>query len=146
MFLKSMTLCRNLSFNSCLNLPKHCLERNWGKFPHNTILYYAFSSWIEKERKKQYIAIGKTDLFNNSMRLCVNFTQNFHVGWLLILVIWWNICNEFKLTARLYILINGEIKLEQYMYQNVVFHLCYAVQIESNKHHKLWYFKQIMII
>ena len=32
------------------------------------------------------------------------------------------------------------------LYQNVVFHLCYAVQIELYKHHKFWYFKQIMII
>ena len=49
--LNSMTLCRNLSFNSCFNLPKHCLE------------------------------------------------QNCHVGWLLILVIWRNICHEFQLKA-----------------------------------------------
>ena len=58
-----MTLCRNLSFNSCLNLPKHCLE------------------------------------------------QNCHVGWLLILVIWGNICCEFHFKARLYLITNRELKL-----------------------------------
>ena len=65
--LKSMTLCRNLSFNSCLNLPKHCLE------------------------------------------------QNCHVGWLLIPVIWGNICCEFHFKARLYLITNRELKIEQYI-------------------------------
>ena len=46
------------------------------KFPHSPILHYAFSSWIEKTMTKQYIAIGKTDLFYNSMGLCGNFTFN----------------------------------------------------------------------
>ena len=39
-------------------------------FPHSPILHYVFSSWIEKKQQKQYIAIGKTDLFNSSMGLC----------------------------------------------------------------------------
>ena len=65
--LKSMTLCRNLSFNSCLNLPKHCLE------------------------------------------------QNCHVGWLLILVIRGNVCCEFHFKARLYLITNRELKIEQYI-------------------------------
>ena len=45
------------------------------KFPHSHILHYAFSSWIEKTMTKKYIAIRKTDLFYNSMRLCGNFTK-----------------------------------------------------------------------
>ena len=46
------------------------------KFPHSPILHYAFSSWIEKTmKKKQYIAIGKTDLFYNRMGLRGNFTK-----------------------------------------------------------------------
>ena len=45
------------------------------KFPHSHIPHYAFSSWIEKTMTKQYIAVGKTDLFNNSMGLCGNFTK-----------------------------------------------------------------------
>ena len=65
--LNSMTLCRNLSFNSCPNLPKHCLE------------------------------------------------QNCHVGWLLILVIWGNSCCEFHFKARLYLITNRELKIEQYI-------------------------------
>ena len=65
--LNSMTLCRNLSFNSCPNLPKHCLE------------------------------------------------QNCHVGWLLILVIWGNSCFEFHFKARLYLITNRELKIEQYI-------------------------------
>ena len=65
--LNSMTLCRNLSFNSCPNLPKHCLE------------------------------------------------QNCHVGWLLILVIWGNSCCEFHSKARLYLITNRELKIEQYI-------------------------------
>ena len=35
--------------------------------------HYAFNSWIEKTITKQYIAIGKTGLFYNSMGLCGNF-------------------------------------------------------------------------
>ena len=46
------------------------------KFPHNPILHYAFSSWIEKTMTKTiHYHIGKTDLFYNSMRLCGNFTK-----------------------------------------------------------------------
>ena len=39
------------------------------KFLHSPILHYAFSSWTEKTMTKQYISIGKTDLFYNSMEL-----------------------------------------------------------------------------
>ena len=44
------------------------------KFPHSLILQNVFSSWIEKTMTKQYVAIGKTDLFCNRMGLCGNFT------------------------------------------------------------------------
>ena len=55
-----------------------------GKILHSPILHYvsgaqwapdAFSSWMEKQWQKQYIAIGKTDLFYKSMGLCGNFYQ-----------------------------------------------------------------------
>ena len=45
----------------------------WEKFLHSPILHYTFSSWIEKTMTKQYIAIGKTDLFYSSMGLCDKF-------------------------------------------------------------------------
>ena len=47
------------------------------KFPHSPILHYAFSSWMEETMKKTNIAMGKTDLFYNSMGLCGNFTEKF---------------------------------------------------------------------
>ena len=53
---------------------KQRVEKDVVKFPHSPILHYTFSSWIEKTMTKQYIAIGKTDLFYNSMGLCGNFT------------------------------------------------------------------------
>ena len=44
------------------------------KFPHSP--YYIMHSVLEqrKQWQKQYISIGKTDLFYNSMGLCGNFT------------------------------------------------------------------------
>ena len=58
-----------------LNFALKLLGRFLVKFPHSPILHYVFSSWIEKTIKKQYIAIGKTDLLYNSMGLCGNFTR-----------------------------------------------------------------------
>ena len=50
----------------------------WVKFSHSPILYYAFSSWIEKKVTKTIIALGNTDLFySSSMGLCGNFTNLF---------------------------------------------------------------------
>ena len=59
------------------------------KFPHSPILYYAFSSWIEKTMTKQYIAIRKTDLFYSSMGLCGNFTKFAKKINLLFLSMYW---------------------------------------------------------
>ena len=42
--------------------------------PPAHILHYAYSSWVEKQWQKQYIAIEKTHLSYNSMGLCGNFT------------------------------------------------------------------------
>ena len=57
------------------------------KFPHSPILHYAFGFWIEKTTKeKQYIAIGKTDLFFSSMRLCGNFTLIATIIWVCIAI------------------------------------------------------------
>ena len=43
------------------------------KYPHSP--YYIMHSVLGyKKRQKQYMAIGKTDLFNNSIGLCGNFT------------------------------------------------------------------------
>ena len=48
---------------------------NQGKIsaqPHTTLCIQFLDR--ENDEKKQYIAIGKTDLFDNSMGLCGNFT------------------------------------------------------------------------
>ena len=43
------------------------------KFPHSPILHSVLGQ--RKHWQKQYVAIGKTDLFYNSMGLCGNFTD-----------------------------------------------------------------------
>ena len=50
-------------------------EENRLKFPHSPILHYAFSSWIVKITTKTIHCHWETDLFNNSMGLCGNFTR-----------------------------------------------------------------------
>ena len=50
--------------------------------PHTTLCIRFLD--IGNNNKKKYIAIGKTDLFYNSIGLCGNFTKQFTIcpGWL----------------------------------------------------------------
>ena len=57
---------------------KNCMKyskKNYGKISAQPHPHYAFSSWIEKTMTKTIHCHGKTDLFNNSMGLCGNFTR-----------------------------------------------------------------------
>ena len=49
---------------------------------------------LRKQWQKQYIAIGKTDLFYNSMRLCGNFTHQFFQKPCLRPRHYWKICEK----------------------------------------------------
>ena len=55
----------------------HSSERAFGEIstqPHTTLCIQFLDR--ENNDKKKYIAIGKTDLFYNSMGLCGNFTKH----------------------------------------------------------------------